>query len=125
MAISLDRVGEQIKKFRELRNYTQEYMASKLEMSTAGYGKIERNEVEITLQKLQKIADILNTTIQDILGFEDSFVFNNREVYHSYIGSNFVNSQEIKDLYEKRLADKDQEIARLQKLLEMCLQSKI
>ncbi|MCS6795685.1 MAG: helix-turn-helix transcriptional regulator, partial [Raineya sp.] len=105
--------------------YTQEYMASKLEMSTAGYGKIERNEVEITLQKLQKIADILNTTIQDILGFEDSFVFNNREVYHSYIGSNFVNSQEIKDLYEKRLADKDQEIARLQKLLEMCLQSKI
>jgi transcriptional regulator with XRE-family HTH domain len=54
MKTSIHKIGEQIKKFRELRNYTQESMASKLRMTSQGYGKIERNEVEITIQKLQK-----------------------------------------------------------------------
>lgn len=99
-------------------------MAAKLGMSIAGYGKIERNEVEITLQKLHKIAEILSTTIQDILGFEDSFVFNNHRSYQSFIGSNVVNQQEVKELYEKMLAEKDKEIARLEKLLELCMQQK-
>ncbi|WP_229215982.1 helix-turn-helix domain-containing protein [Dyadobacter frigoris] len=30
-------IGEKIKKIRELKNYTQEYMAQKLEMTQAGY----------------------------------------------------------------------------------------
>ncbi|MDX1905258.1 MAG: helix-turn-helix transcriptional regulator [Thermonemataceae bacterium] len=39
MSISIYRLGEQIKKFRELRNYTQEHLAERLEMSAQGYAK--------------------------------------------------------------------------------------
>lgn len=36
-------VGKKIKQFRELRDYTQSYMADRLDISTSGYGKIERD----------------------------------------------------------------------------------
>ncbi len=37
-------VGSKIKQLRELRNYTQSYVATQLNISVSGYGKIERNE---------------------------------------------------------------------------------
>ncbi|HXA02953.1 MAG TPA: helix-turn-helix transcriptional regulator, partial [Cytophagaceae bacterium] len=40
-------VGSKIKKIRELRNYTQEYMADRLQMSQSGYSKIETDEVDV------------------------------------------------------------------------------
>ncbi len=122
MKTNLNKIGEQIKKFRELRNYTQEGMADKLRMTSQGYGKIERNEVEITLQKLQRIAEILDTTVQDILGFEDKFVFNNRECQHNNIGlNNNINLQEFQKIYESRISDLQKEITRLHSLLEKSL----
>lgn len=122
MSINIYRLGEQIKKFRELRNYTQEYLAEKLEMTAQGYGKIERNEVEVTIQKLQRIADILGTTIQDILGFEDRFVFNNQECQQGVVGVNNSNFQEFQKLYEARIADMQKELERLHQLLSKALE---
>ncbi|MDR0802540.1 MAG: helix-turn-helix domain-containing protein, partial [Fluviicola sp.] len=34
-------VGQKIKKLRELKNFTQEYMANRLEMTQPSYSKIE------------------------------------------------------------------------------------
>jgi transcriptional regulator with XRE-family HTH domain len=122
MSINIGKIGEQIKKFRELRNFTQESMAERLEMSSQGYGKIERNEVEVTIQKLNRIADILGTTIQDIFGFEDKFVFNNQECQQQNVGlNNGINLQEIKSIYESRITDLQKEIDRLHSLLERAL----
>ncbi len=42
-------VGNKIKQLRELRNYTQQYMADRLNMSLTGYGKIERDSTDISL----------------------------------------------------------------------------
>jgi transcriptional regulator with XRE-family HTH domain len=44
-------VGEKIKKLRELKNYTQQHMAEELDLSLSGYGKIERNETDISVSK--------------------------------------------------------------------------
>lgn len=88
MKVNINKIGDQIKKFRELRSYTQDHVAEQLEMTAQGYGRIERNEVEISLQKLQRIAEIIGTTIQDILGFEDKFVFNNHECLQHNLGLN-------------------------------------
>lgn len=70
-------VGENIKKLRELKNYTQEYMAQQLNMSSAGYGKIERNETDISLKRLDEIAKILETSIAHILNFDEKHFFYN------------------------------------------------
>lgn len=42
-------VGSNIKKLRELKNFTQQYMADSLNMSDGGYSKIERDETDISV----------------------------------------------------------------------------
>ena len=46
---------ENIRKIRELRNYTQEYMADQLGLSVSGYGKIERSDSDINLSRITQI----------------------------------------------------------------------
>ena len=69
-------ITENIKKFRELKNYTRENMADKLEMSLSGYSKLERGDVELTITKLYKIAEILEVDISQIFNFDASKIFN-------------------------------------------------
>ena len=69
-------VGRKIKQLRELRNFTQHYIANELNMSVSGYGKIERDETDISLQKLTLIANVLETDIATIMNFDAKQVFN-------------------------------------------------
>lgn len=69
-------VGKRIKQLRELRNFTQAYMAEELGMTTAGYGKIERDGTDVTISKLTRIAEILKTNLSTILNFDSNQVFN-------------------------------------------------
>lgn len=119
MSFKVDKLGENIKKFREMRNFTQDYVAKKLEMTSQGYGRIERNEVEITIQKLYTIASILNTTIQDIVNFNDNLIFNNQQV-HQKNETHYTNNnlQELKSIYEQLIKTQEKEITYLRSLLE-------
>lgn len=64
-----------IKKIRELKNLTREFVADEINMSTSGYGKIERGEVDLTLSKLDKIARVFNVSIDFIFKFNASNFF--------------------------------------------------
>ena len=59
-------VGEIIRKFREGRNMSQDEFASLCGISTAYYGRIERGEHSMTLDKCQKIASALNVRVADL-----------------------------------------------------------
>ena len=68
-------IGNHIKKLRELRNYTQTFISTELEISISAYSKIERNETEISLKRLEQIAKILNVNLNTLLLFnEKSFI---------------------------------------------------
>lgn len=71
------RIGENIKKLRELKNYTQQYLADELGISLSGFGKIERDQTEITLARLLKIADILEVDLITLIHFNGNDVFKN------------------------------------------------
>ncbi|MBX7262842.1 MAG: helix-turn-helix domain-containing protein, partial [Chitinophagaceae bacterium] len=51
-------VGNKIKIIREIKNYTQEYMASELNISQNAYSRIELNKTKLTTALAEKIADI-------------------------------------------------------------------
>lgn len=70
-------IGRSIRKIRELKNFTQEQVAEQLGMTPSGYSRIERAEVGVSLEKLQRIADILGVKMSDITSFDDSVFFNN------------------------------------------------
>lgn len=63
-------VGQKIKKLRELRNYTQFYMAIELDITQQGYSKIEK-EGRLTVDQLDKIASILDVDSAYILNFNE------------------------------------------------------
>ncbi|HSN48665.1 MAG TPA: helix-turn-helix transcriptional regulator [Flavobacterium sp.] len=66
-----------IRRIRELKDLTREYVAEELEMSMSGYGKIERGEVDLTVSKLTKISEVLDVSIEFILKFDTTIFFNN------------------------------------------------
>ena len=85
-------VGKTIKNIRELRNYTQAYVAEQLGISVSGYGKIERDETDITLSRLKQIAQILDTQMEQILDFNPGHIFNQ---YNNKLANGIVQNQQI------------------------------
>lgn len=100
-------VGEKIKKIRELRNFTQDYMANRLEMTQAGYSKIERGQTDLSMSKLDEIAKVLEVPVEDIITFDQQKFFNS---FNNVEGNNngsvvIINSmtQDLKKLYEDKI----------------------
>ena len=71
-----NRIGENIKKIRELKNFTQDYVASKLDIARETFGRMERGEVDFKLQTIFDIAVILETSYQKILEFDTQVFLN-------------------------------------------------
>ena len=65
-------VASTIRKRREFRNYTQEYLALKLNISQNAYSKIELGYTKITLERLFQIADILEFDVIELIQPERS-----------------------------------------------------
>jgi transcriptional regulator with XRE-family HTH domain len=65
-----------IRKLREFREYSQEYMAIVLGISTKSYSRLENGRCDFTMSRLQKIAEILQVRIVDIFCLDESKLFN-------------------------------------------------
>lgn len=63
-------VSGNIRKIREFRNYTQDYLAAKLSISQNAYSKIELGYSKITVERLFQIADILEVDVMHLLCFD-------------------------------------------------------
>jgi len=63
-------VAGNIRKIREYRNYTQDYLAAKLGISQNAYSKIELSYSKLTLDRLFHIALILDVKVTQLLYFD-------------------------------------------------------
>ena len=70
-------IGYKIKKIRELRNYSQEYIAERLGISQVSYSRVETGQTKMDLNRLQDIAKVLDIDPIFLLTFDDSVIFNN------------------------------------------------
>lgn len=60
-------IHNQIRLMREAKQWSQEDMAEKLNMSVSGYAKVERGETKLHLNRLQKIAHIFDMDILELM----------------------------------------------------------
>ena len=67
----MENVGYKIRKLRELRNYTQEYMALNLNVTQTAYCKMEKEESRLSIERLKKIADVLDIEPLQLLTFDE------------------------------------------------------
>lgn len=96
-------IGSKIRFIRDLKGLSQENMANELNMSITGYGKIERNEVNINYERLLQIAEILGVKLEQIIGFDNNIAFNNfNNNVEQQIGNNSM-PLELKQLYEDKI----------------------
>jgi len=68
-------IAANIRLKREYRNYTQEYLAAKLDISQNAYSKIELGYTKITVERLFQIADVLEFDVAELIDVEPSGVF--------------------------------------------------
>lgn len=110
-------IGNKIRKVREIKGFTQEYMSEKLNLSQRAYSKIEREEIKLDWQRINEIANILNLDPVDLVTFDDSLIFHNcsqsgkaHTIYNQF-------PEELKIQYEKRIAQLESENLFLKQLL--------
>ncbi len=63
-------IAANIRNTREQLNYTQEYLAAKLNISQNAYSKIELGYTKITVERLFQIASILDVNVHDLINTE-------------------------------------------------------
>ncbi|MBD99368.1 MAG: transcriptional regulator [Verrucomicrobia bacterium] len=114
-------VGQNIRKIRELKGYTQEYLAKELEISQRNYSRIENNELELNLNRLEKISNILDVSPQQIMGFDERFIFKNKGDAFGMNQNYYAYSEKEREQYENQIKHLSEEITFLRKQLEHTL----
>ncbi len=69
-------VLENIRFIRQLKGWSQEDMAEKLDMSLNGYGSIERGDTDVQLSRLEKIANTFEISLLQLFNLNEKSIFN-------------------------------------------------
>ena len=111
--------GEKIRFIREMRGLSQENIASKLGIAQNAYSRIETNHSKLGSDILLKLATILQVSPMDILSSQPAVI---NFQYDKSLIENIILKQA--ELYDKLLTDKDEEIKRLNLIIEKLLTKK-
>ena len=110
-------IGKNIKHLRELRNMTQHALASELGISQKQLSRIEKNDVSPTIEMVTRIGEALEVSVQEILKFNTSYIFNN--ISHNqtgeYVNYNNTAVKQLEQLYQNLLDEKERTIQLLLK----------
>lgn len=109
-----------IKKLRELKSLTQDYMAQELNVSQSQYQRMEAGQGKWTEEKINKAAEILDVPLEVLYEFDEkryviqsgntSAVYNG--VNHGPMNFHQIDSK-IEKLFEEKIALLEAEIIRL------------
>jgi transcriptional regulator with XRE-family HTH domain len=106
-------LGENIRKIRELKGFSQQFLADEIKVDQKTISRIEQGIISPRFEVLVQIASALTVKLHQLLDFNDHLVFNN--FIHSQHGGHFVayNNTEIEkveELYKQLLKEKDEVI---------------
>lgn len=115
----MEKVARNIKKFRELRDFTQDYMADMLQISQSHYNRMEKGDVKVTGEIVDKVSKILDVSPEALYTFDDKGILQNgnNNTLNSYQFNEHVNiypiDKKLEKLYEDKIRMLEDEIKRL------------
>jgi transcriptional regulator with XRE-family HTH domain len=98
------RLGNKIRKIREIKGFKQETVAEKIGLSLSSYGKIERGEVKLSVERLSTIASAMELPMNAILEFDEGVNINfsantfNENSHGGYYQNPNFNHQSVEEL---------------------------
>ena len=116
--LSDKQLGRNIRNLREMKNYTQDAIAFELDISQKQFSRMETGEISPTIRMICKICRILEIKPSFLLEFDSDKIFNNNSINQSggeLTAYNDTSIEEVKILFERLLAEKDEIIDLLKK----------
>lgn len=116
----MNQIGTKIRKIRELKNIAPKDMADRLKLTPQGYQRIERDEVNVNVDRLLEIAAIFELKPEEVLNFDEKVVFHfphstnsvNLNTYHQLL-------EELKNLYEENMKVLHEKVGLLEEKMEL------
>jgi len=116
----IENLIRKITSVRLKKGFSYENMADELSITPAAYRKIETGETKLTVERLFKIAEIFEVSLLELLEID-------KELFHQVNTENATGYQqkiehfyqENKDVYEKMLQSKEEQIALLKQMLSV------
>lgn len=96
-------LGLRIKKYRQKNKITQEQLGEKLNKSGSTIKRYEKGEVEPSLIILEKMADIFNVSLAELMGINDNYASEEFEILVAYNKLSSQSKYFIKSLLEIEL----------------------
>ncbi len=125
------KLHEKIKFLRQMKGWSQSEIAERIGMSANGYGNIERGDTNISIFRLEKIAEVLETDVEELMSFSPQIIHNKVCDYmgdnnrnYQFIGDTEFIQMELKHELEKRdllLIEREKEIVYLKSVIDELL----
>jgi transcriptional regulator with XRE-family HTH domain len=102
-------IGTNIKNIRELKNLSQEYIAGELGISQPSYARIETGAAIPKIDRLQRIADVLEVDLSTLLSTTNIFNVSFNAAVHqsgynvSNHGDNILDIETLRKIIQEEL----------------------
>jgi len=112
------KLGHKVRQIRELKGFSQEYIADQLGISQRAYSKMERDETRLDWDKITRIAKVFGIDPLDMVSFDDNLIFHNCN--QSGKANNIYNQipDKLIEQYEGRISELQEEVKFLRE--ELC-----
>ncbi len=115
------KIGDNLRKIREIKGIKQESIAKQLGITTNGYGKIERGETSLNIKRLEEIAQILGVNALDVMQFDENIIFNINTMSNSAPNgtvNNYALSNEERQFFAEQIKSLNELVEKQNKLIE-------
>jgi transcriptional regulator with XRE-family HTH domain len=110
-----------IRVIRESNGLSQEYVASKLDITQQAYSNIEKHPENASIKRLKQISEVLSVPVTSLIGESESYIQQNFQQQGGQAAT-IIHIQGIPEhermLYERLIEELKSEIALLKSMLE-------
>ena len=118
-------IGQKVRRIREEKQWTQEFIANKLEISQNTYSKIESGSIKLTIDRISELSKILDVPIEDMLSDDTkTFHLNNNHIEKFYIENLQEENKGLMQSLKDQVKYLQEENQRLLKLIEISINKK-
>ncbi len=103
---------QNLKKIRELKNYTQEYVSERLGISQVAYCRLESGKTRLTIKRIHELAEIFEIDPLLLLTFDENAAIGNGHNFIALRNPN-VNEKDKIAAFETRISSLESHVLKI------------